>query len=139
MSQLTKAADSIFNGRLKALSRFSVTGVLNTLIDFCVFTICESLFGIHYTISQVLGYSFGVINSFIFNRKWTFEGKASDKEVHHELIQFVAVNICSLIVTVLCIKFLVNDFSINVYISKVIVTFIAQIINFLLYKLWVFS
>ena len=67
MTQLTKAKYSIFNrifnGKLKCLSRFSATGVINTLVDFCVFTICESLFGIYYTLSQVLGYSFGIINT----------------------------------------------------------------------------
>ncbi len=143
MTQLTKAKYSIFNrifnGKLKCLSRFSATGVINTLVDFCVFTICESLFGIYYTLSQVLGYSFGIINSFILNKKWTFESETSNKKVYRELIQFIVVNICSLVTTVLCMKFLVNTFSINVYISKVMVTLIAQVINFSLYKFWVFS
>lgn len=143
MTQLTKTKYSIFNrifnGKIKYLSRFSLIGVLNTLVDFCVFTICESLFGIHYTISQILGYSFGIINSFIFNKKWTFRDKTSNKYIYHELIQFVVVNICSLVITVFCMKFLVNDFNINIYISKVIVTLIAQVINFSLYKLWVFN
>ncbi|BAH05632.1 hypothetical protein CKR_0581 [Clostridium kluyveri NBRC 12016] len=143
MTQLIKTKypilNRIFNGKLKCISRFSATGVLNTLVDFCVFTICESLFGIHYALSQVLGYGFGIINSFIMNKKWTFESKASNKKVYHELIQFIVVNVCSLTITVVCMKLLVNNFSINIYISKVIVTLIAQVVNFLLYKLWVFN
>ncbi|MBP2033865.1 putative flippase GtrA [Clostridium algifaecis] len=139
MNVLNKTLDSIFNGKLKLLSRFSATGVLNTIIDFAIFTICESLLGIHYTISQVIGYSFGVANSFVFNKKWTFDHNNSNKKMIHELFQFIVVNIISLIVTLIFIKALVNDFNINVYVSKIIVTLIAQVINFLLYKIWVFN
>lgn len=139
MSVLNKTIDSVFNGKLKLLSRFSVTGVLNTIIDFAIFTICESLLGIHYTISQIIGYSCGVVNSFVFNKKWTFDNTNSHKKTFHELFQFTIVNIISLIVTLIFIKVLVNNFNINVYVSKIIVTLIAQVINFLSYKIWVFN
>ncbi|OBR89805.1 MULTISPECIES: GtrA family protein [Clostridium] len=139
MDQLIKTMDSIFNGKLKLLSRFSATGVINTIIDFAVFTLCQSVFGLHYTISQVIGYSFGVVNSFIFNKKWTFEYKSSGKKVIRELSQFAIVNLISLIATLVFMKFLINDFNLNVYLSKIVVTLIAQVINFLLYKIWVFN
>ncbi|RMC91744.1 GtrA family protein [Clostridium autoethanogenum] len=139
MDQLIKTIDFIFNGKLKLLSRFSATGVINTIIDFAVFTLCQSVFGLHYTISQVIGYSFGVVNSFIFNKKWTFEYKSSGKKVIREVSQFVIVNLISLISTLVFMKFLINDFNLNVYLSKIIVTLIAQVINFLLYKIWVFN
>ncbi|AGY76727.1 GtrA family protein [Clostridium autoethanogenum] len=139
MDQLIKTMDFIFNGKLKLLSRFSATGVINTIIDFAVFTLCQSVFGLHYTISQVIGYSFGVVNSFIFNKKWTFEYKSSGKKVIREVSQFVIVNLISLISTLVFMKFLINDFNLNVYLSKIIVTLIAQVINFLLYKIWVFN
>ncbi|AYD40466.1 GtrA family protein [Clostridium fermenticellae] len=139
MEQLIKSIDYIFNGKLKLLTRFSTTGVINTLIDFLVFTICNSVFNIYYTISQVIGYSFGVINSFIFNKKWTFEKNSSNKRISHELTQFIAVNLISLIITLFLIKYLVSYFNLNVYVAKIIVTLIAQVINFILYKFWVFN
>ena len=49
MKMLIRLIDYIFNGKLKLLSRFSIIGVLNTLIDFAAFTIFHSLFGINYT------------------------------------------------------------------------------------------
>ncbi|WP_123053665.1 GtrA family protein [Clostridium sp. JN-1] len=139
MDQLIKTMDSIFNGKFKVLSRFSTTGVLNTLIDFIVFMLCQSILGINYAISQVMGYSFGIINSFIFNKKWTFERGSSDKKIIHELAQFIIVNLISLIVTLFLIKYLVGSFNLNVYLSKIIVTLIAQVINFGSYKLWIFN
>lgn len=139
MSQLIKTMNFIFNGRLKLLSRFSTTGILNTVIDFAVFTLCQGAIGLHYTTSQIIGYSCGVANSFVFNKKWTFEYKNSDKNAGYELIQFILVNVVSLFITVVLMKFLVNNFDFNIYVSKIVVTLAAQVINFLLYKLWVFN
>lgn len=139
MNPITKTANYIFNGKLKLLSRFSVTGILNTLIDFIAFTICSSIFGIYYTTSQIIGYSFGVINSFIFNKKWTFEANNSKKRLQHELLQFIVVNMISLSITVVFIQVLINNFNLNIYLAKIIVTLIAQIVNFILYKIWVFN
>ncbi len=106
---------------------------------FFVFTICNGLLGINYILSQVLGYSFGVANSFIFNKKWTFSDQKSKKKTFHEILQFVVVNLISLMSTMIAMKLLVTNLSLHVYISKIIVTFIAQGINFCAYKLWVFK
>jgi putative flippase GtrA len=131
--------DFIFNGRLKLLSRFSATGILNTLIDFIVFTICQSIIGLYYTISQIIGYSFGIANSFIFNKKWTFEAGNSRKKLYYELFQFTVVNIISLSVTLVFMKILISNFNSNIYLAKIIVTLMAQAVNFILYKIWVFN
>ncbi|MBC2579452.1 GtrA family protein [Clostridium sp. DJ247] len=129
----------LFYGELKHFSRFSMVGVANTLIDFVTFSMFHSLFGINYMVSQGLGYSFGVVNSFIFNRKWTFNQRHSNKKLTQELLQFIVVNLISLIITIIAMNILVKHFYFNVYMSKVIVTVIAQITNFLFYKLWVFN
>ncbi|MCH3965829.1 MAG: GtrA family protein [Clostridium sp.] len=139
MNSLTKTMDFIFNGRLKLLSRFSATGILNTLIDFIVFTICQSIIGLYYTISQIIGYSFGIANSFIFNKKWTFEAGNSRKKLYYELFQFTVVNIISLSVTLVFMKILISNFNSNIYLAKIIVTLMAQAVNFILYKIWVFN
>lgn len=128
----------ILNGKLKHISRFSLVGVANTLIDFLIFTLFHGLIGLNFIGSQILGYSFGVANSFVLNKKWTFSTTNSNKKTGHELFQFIVVNLISLIVTLITMNFLVKSLSINVYVSKIIVTFVAQITNFLAYKLWVF-
>lgn len=136
---LEKPINYIFNGRLRHISRFSVIGVINTLVDFTVFTVFNGFIGVNYTFSQVIGYSCGVINSFIFNKKWTFSDANNNKGIYKELVKFIIVNSVSLMVTLVSMKILVKDLKVNVYISKIIVTFIAQAINFLSYKLLVFN
>ena len=138
MKKLDNIINYTFNGKLSHITRFSLVGVANTLIDFLIFTLFHGLIGLGYIVSQILGYSFGVANSFVLNKKWTFSKTNSNKKTSRELYHFIIVNLISLIVTLISMDFLVKSFNINIYVSKVIVTFIAQIINFYSYKLWVF-
>lgn len=139
MKSVVRVNSYIFNGKFKHLSRFSVIGVINTLIDFAVFTIVHSLFGVSYVLSQGLGYGLGVVNSFLLNKKWTFADRRVNKKSFHEFLQFVVVNLISLIITMIAMSLLVQNLNLNVYIAKVLVTVIAQVTNFLGYKLWVFN
>ena len=72
MQSAAKKIDYIFCGKFRHLSRFSMVGALNTIIDFLVFTVFYEVFGINYIISQITGYSFGILNSFILNKKMDF-------------------------------------------------------------------
>jgi putative flippase GtrA len=134
-----KIMNYTLSGKFKHITRFSLVGIANTLIDFLMFTLFHGFIGLNYIVSQIMGYSFGVANSFVLNKKWTFSRPNSNKKTGHELAQFVVVNLISLFITLITMKFLVKSLNINVYISKIIVTFIAQITNFLAYKLWVFN
>ncbi len=119
--------------------RFITVGVMNTLVDFLLFFICYQAIGIYYTISQVIGYSGGVINSFIWNKLWTFESKNNKGQTALEFLRFMVINGISLSVSVIGIKWLVETASWNVLLAKVLVTLIAQLINYTGYKLWVFK
>lgn len=122
----------------KYFIRFAIVGVINTGIDFFVFTALNSLFGIHYAICQVAGYSSGVISSFILNRVWTFSDQKADKKLAVQFSQFVFVNIISLLGSLAAIRLFVNVFGLNVYIAKIFATLIAQVLNFTGYRFWVF-
>ena len=139
MKQLTKAVNYMIFGKLRYISRFSMVGVMNTAVDFLMFTLCQSVFGIGYSVSQIIGYSFGVINSYILNKKFTFEDRKVSKKTFQELLQFVIVNAVSLCVTIIAMNVLIVSLNRGVYLSKILVTLLAQITNYLGYKLWVFN
>ncbi len=101
MKLMTKVNQYIFHGKFKHISRFSIVGVANTTIDFLMFTVFNELVGVGYITSQIIGYSFGIINSFIFNKKWTFKEHKVSKKILYELMQFIIINLISLIITVL--------------------------------------
>lgn len=120
------------------LIRFGIVGVINTGVDFGTFTVFSALLNTNPLVSQVIGYSAGVANSFVMNKLWTFESKSSKAGTQVELVKFIVINAASLGISLAGLKVLNGQLGVNVYIAKAIVTVLAQIVNFLGYKLWVF-
>lgn len=139
MKLLDRKRSKIVNREQKYIIRFAIVGVGNTLVDFLCFSIFQSIFGVSYLFSQVFGYCCGIMNSFLLNKSWTFQERNTKKRTFYELFQFVAVNGITLSITVIGIRLLVKDFNMNIYIAKIIITFVAQLINYSGYKLWVFN
>lgn len=54
------------------LLKYGVIGVFNTLITLVTFYLMNTRLGISYGLSNVVAYVLGVINSFVWNRKWVF-------------------------------------------------------------------
>lgn len=124
--------------RFEQLIKFSFVGILNTLIDFAVFFVGFYLFKLGYSISQAAGYICGMINSFLLNKSWTFEDKSNNKLII-KAIKFSIVNIVSLGVSIYAINFFAKKLFLNVFFSKIFATVLAQGINFIGYKFWVFK
>ena len=62
--------------------KFSVVGVTNTVVGFVVFYLLTRR-GVNYIIAQVISYTAGILNSYIWNSFWTFRkeiGRASCRE-----------------------------------------------------------
>ncbi len=75
--------------------RFGIVGVLNTGITLAVIFVLMKGLGVHYALSNCIGYVVGFLNSFVLNKKWTFRSKGN---VGVEGVLFVAVfGVCYLI------------------------------------------
>ena len=75
------------------MMKFAIVGVLNTLVDFAVFQTLNLTLGWVYA-AQVLGYTFGVINSYLWNSNWTFREQRTRSL--KEIGLFLLVNLASL-------------------------------------------
>lgn len=66
------------------LVKYLLVGVMNTLITLAVIFVCKIYLGINPYVSNALGYLAGLINSFMWNRKWVFRsnGKMSREALH---------------------------------------------------------
>lgn len=135
---MTEYACNLFD-RYKHIMRFAIVGFINTGVDFLVFTALHSAAGLDKMFCQIAGYGMGVANSFIMNKLWTFESSRPSIGTLNQIARFVAINILSLTVTLYGLYYLNDILSFNIYFSKVLVTLIAQIINYLGYKLLVFA
>lgn len=64
-------------GEAVKAGKFAIVGVANTLIDYGMFTLLTRFGGVQVYLANVIGYACGMLNSYVFNRAWTF--KAQDK------------------------------------------------------------
>ncbi|MGM9799262.1 MAG: GtrA family protein [Muribaculaceae bacterium] len=67
--------------------KYACVGVMNTIVTFIVIFLCKDLLEINEYVSNAIGYICGLINSFIWNKRWVFK---SNKKAHTEAIKFAA-------------------------------------------------
>lgn len=67
--------------------KYSMVGVMNTLITLIVIYVCKSLLGVNEYFSNTIGYIAGLINSFLWNRNWVFKVK---EDSLNQIIRFAA-------------------------------------------------
>lgn len=116
--------------------KFALVGVLNTLIDFVVYALLTTI-GVNYILAQWISYSAGILNSYVMNRKWTFERK--EKSSKREVISFVIVNLITLSLTSFLLTVLYNKWGVALLLSKLLITIVSVGINFIGTKLFVFT
>ncbi|AIQ21958.1 hypothetical protein H70737_03260 [Paenibacillus sp. FSL H7-0737] len=137
---MTKMSDKNFRTAFIQFLKFNAVGLVNTLIDFVIFTLLNSL-GMVYALAQVISYSAGTANSFILNKKVTFKDRdRGNKEGFDktQLLKFIVLNLVVLGISLLLMHLLTDKLGIQVLISKVLVTFVTVIINFFGSRKWVF-
>lgn len=75
---------------IKQFVKYGLVGVINTIITISIIYIFMKLLNVSYIISNVVGYLFGFINSFVLNKIWTFKSKKSiEKERFFFILIFV--------------------------------------------------
>jgi len=119
------------------LVRFGLVGVMNTLVDFCVYQLLVWL-GTYYVLAQCISYACGLLNSYFFNSRWTF--RQEKKYTKKEFIRFLIVNLCTLALSVILLRVCYESLGItNNLIAKGIVTIFVMLVNFIANKLFVFK
>ena len=69
------------------LIKYGIVGASNSLITLIVIYLCNDIIGLKLMVADVIGYIAGLINSFIWNKKWVF--KSHNKRVRNEIALFV--------------------------------------------------
>src|ERR1700730_314969 len=114
------------NNRLVPLLKFGMIGILNTGVDFAVFTVL-TLWDVPLLIAQCISYACGVLNSFIMNRTWTFQRRG---QFARHLIKFSLLSLLTLLITYGLIVWFNQYFGWPILISKCIASGISLIVNF---------
>lgn len=125
--------------KLLEFVKFSVVGIINTAIDFAVFFVCYSILHFDSSFSQIFGYTAGMLNSFLMNKRWTFEDRTKGRKVLLKAVKFAFTNVVSLLLSIGVIKLSKLYMSNSILIAKILATLCAQGVNYVLYKFWVFT
>ena len=91
----------------KRFGKFAVVGVLNTLIDFAVFSILLYGMGIYYIYVHIGGFIVANVNSFILNSLWTFKALRREAVVR-QAISFFLISLCGLGVSTVALSLAVG-------------------------------
>lgn len=141
---------SRFIGFMFQLAKFGIVGASNTAVDLGVLQILIIASGVHvgYTVAgfKVISFTAAVINSYLWNKYWSFEKKETANE-RKEFVQFVLVSIVGLIVNAITFTLVFNiigpamgiQFAGLETIAAVVGTFTVLAWNFVGYKFIVFK
>lgn len=80
------------NETAKQAGKFGLVGILNTVIDFGVFNVLTQIFGVYVVAANIVSVSVAIINSYIWNKNWTFQDK-SKKHLPEQFVKFVTFSL----------------------------------------------
>lgn len=121
--------------KVKTAGRFCTVGVGNTLIDFGVFFLLAACH-VPYLPAQICSYSAGIINSYVWNRKWTFRVKR--KADRKEIMRFLMINLAVSGITFLLL-YAFQKGGCSLLVSKFAATIGGMMMNFIGNRIWVFG
>jgi putative flippase GtrA len=118
---------------LKKFSKFSLIGILNTLISFISYSYLINI-GLFYLLASFISYCLGLLNSYIWNLRWTFQKQHSRRV----LIRFIIVNTFALSFKLLLLKFFVDYTNLGKLYSEGLAIIFSTILNFFGNNFWAF-
>lgn len=139
---------------IKILLKFGLVGVMNTLIDYTLFQLIVYLLhisqrnSIEIFLANVTSASIALTNSFIFNKRWTFQD--TRKDFWPQFLRFTIINVVGILVVntgtlllldrILPLYFTILHISIKtIFVTKVGAIGFTMVFNFLAYRKWVFT
>lgn len=121
------------------LIKFGIVGVSNTVISYVIYVILV-FFGLHYTISNIIGFLISILNAYYWNKKLVFKkNESSSKESVKELVKVYASYTATLLISTLLLVLWVDKCGIDKNIAPLINFCITIPLNFILNKFWAFK
>lgn len=120
---------------IKQFLKYSIVGITNSIIGFGTIFIVYNFFHANYILANIFGYALGLVNSFVWNKKWTFKStRHSSKEVTPFILIFLLSYAVNLITVIASVEFL----KIEENVSQVIGMCFYTATNFLSNRRWTF-
>ena len=116
--------------------RYSLVGVGNTLITAAVIWVMMKVFGVSDVVSNITGYAVGLINSFVWNKQWTFNSSASWRS---SALRFGIVFAVCYLLQLGLLLYLNATLTIDSYYNQLIAMAFYTVANFIMNKFYTFK
>jgi len=119
---------------------YLIFGVLTTLVDYAVYFPLSNLLNLHYLIANLFAWIAAVIFAFITNKLWVFDSRSFKFGIIiREFTSFVCARLLSFAVQEALLFLSVDIADINGNISKIAVSVVVVILNYIFSKMFVFA
>ena len=123
------------NKLLRQAARFGVVGVVCFFIDYGLMLALTELLEVHYLLSSGLSFTVSVTVNYLLSMRFVFHGKQGRNKIT-EFALFVVFSVIGLFLTELLMWLMVEKAALWYGISKIAVTGIVMVYNFVTRKLF---
>lgn len=123
-------------GLLVQFVKFGLVGVSNTIITALVIWLLLKVLGVSDLPANISGYIAGLINSFIWNRRWTFESKSKVKDT---VFKFILTFVISYLLQLGVLYVLLHYLPVDAYWCHLLAMVVYTLVNFILNKFYTFK
>lgn len=121
---------------------YLIVGVLNTLVSWaawflCAYTILDATIVWHNFLLSLISWVVGVIFGYFMNRKYVFKSK--EPNMWREFLQFSGGRVSTWVLDEVMMILMVNVLTINEAFSKIFVSVLVMIGNYIISKFFVFK
>lgn len=120
---------------LAQFMKFGIVGVMAFVIDYGFMIFLTEVFGVPYLISATVSFIVSVIFNYFASMRFVFKRK-DDMSRKREFIIFVVLSVIGLVINDVFMWLMVDFLYIDYRISKIVVTFIVAVWNFVTRKIF---
>ncbi|MDR2389076.1 MAG: GtrA family protein [Tannerellaceae bacterium] len=121
---------------IKQAIKYGIVGLSNTLLSLLVIWLMMKVFRYSDVVSNITGYVAGFLNSFIWNKKWTF--KSSDSW-QGSVVRFALVFGICFFLQLQILLYLNAHLTVDTYYNQIVAMVFYTAFNFLLNKYFTFK
>jgi putative flippase GtrA len=119
--------------------KYVVAGLAAFAVDYSVLLAATELAGIHYLVSNVMGYCCGLLIAYTLNVRWVFKYRKFGHKRSLEFSIFVVIVIIGLVISESVIFLLVERAGLAYHLAKIVSVAAVFMFNFLAKKRFLFS